>query len=77
MNLDISMHLKELEDVGVGFSIQRKKRINNRMAWPQVTNHNLMSILMPIKMILLPWMTSLDTLEVMVLHAISSENSYS
>jgi len=77
MNLGISMHWKELEDVGVGFSIRRNKRIKNIMEWLQVTNHNLISILILIKMILFPQMTSRDTQEVMVVHTISSENSYS
>jgi hypothetical protein len=47
------------------------------MEWLQVTNHNLISILILIKMILFPQMTSRDTQEVMVVHTISSENSYS
>lgn len=60
MNLDICTHWEELEDWVVGFLIPRRMRINKRMKIHQVSDHNPISILTLIKMILLPPITSLD-----------------
>ncbi|KAF2317891.1 hypothetical protein GH714_041211 [Hevea brasiliensis] len=52
--------LRRARGLGVGFSIPRRMRINKRMEIHQVTNHNPISILTLIKMILLPQIASLD-----------------